>query len=146
MVKYEEFGELVIWHKVNTDPGFYEELGPFFGSREIEKELGYKMYDDPGRVWLIVKDGKAVVAVSSYEIKGKKAYLRSTYVMPEYRQNGIYKKLCDISEREIKAAGGVAEVSVTARENSVMSTNWTKRGYSEHSRRGQFIVFKKVIA
>lgn len=141
-MKYEQCGEFVIWHKVNADPGFYEDLGPFFGSRQVERELGYKMYDDPDRVWLIAKAGQEIAGVSSYEAKEGKAHLRSTYVMPEYRQKGLYKAFCDIREREVE---GATEISVTAKADSVMAANWQKRGYTEHSLRGRFIVFKKVI-
>lgn len=141
-MKYEQYGEFVVWHKMNADPGFYEDVGPFFGSRQVERELGYKMYDDSGRVWLIAKAGQKIAGVSSYEIKGDKALLRSTYVIPEFRQKGLYKAFCDIREREVKGA----EISVTAKADSLMVANWEKRGYTEHSRRGKFIVFKKVPA
>lgn len=142
----EQFGKFVVWVKTNQHPGFYEDLGPFFGSRTIEKELGAKIYDDPDRQWVIIKDNAAVAAIASIEVKGSKAYFKNTYVMPQYRDQGLYTKLCTVREDMIKAAKGkVKEIYVTAKEKSSMADNWISRGYEPHSQRGSYIVFRKEV-
>lgn len=35
---------------------FYVTLGPLFGSREMQKTLGYPMFDDPGKAWIVIEN------------------------------------------------------------------------------------------
>lgn len=50
---------------INTDPGFYELLGPVFGSREIDRAVKDRLFDDAGKVWLVEEKDGAVSAVVS---------------------------------------------------------------------------------
>ena len=35
----------------NSTPGFYELMGPIFGSRDIEKITGDRFFDDDDKIW-----------------------------------------------------------------------------------------------
>lgn len=45
----------------NQDKEFYPLLGPYLANRDIEKAIGYQLYDDPGKVWVIAKNGRNVI-------------------------------------------------------------------------------------
>lgn len=44
-----------------TDKSFYTLVGPFLGSRTVERETRDRFYDDPGKVWYICEQGVASV-------------------------------------------------------------------------------------
>lgn len=138
-MKYKDF---IITEVTNETPGFYNDLGPIFGSREIEKELGGKVYDDPGRTWFVAKAGDKVAGVCCYEIKAGKAQLKSAYVYPEFRGQGLWNKLCDMRERA--AFEHVDELVVTAKGEH--KDIWLKRGFEETGKRGSYVTMRKVRA
>lgn len=45
-----------IIRRTRSDPDFYQQLGPVFGSRKIERETRDRFYDDPGKIWFLVPD------------------------------------------------------------------------------------------
>ena len=77
----------------NTDEKFYPLMGRFLSQRSIVKELGYNVWDDANKTWLI--------AVLFDDVRGFCAYKRwrrgvefcSDYVLPEHRGYGVYDKL-----------------------------------------------------
>ena len=42
-----------------NEADFYRLLGPYFGSRRIEKETRDRFYDDPGKTWYVTSGGVA---------------------------------------------------------------------------------------
>lgn len=44
-----------------NEADFYRLLGPYFGSRRIEKETRDRFYDDPGKTWYVTSGGVASV-------------------------------------------------------------------------------------
>lgn len=143
MLSYEvDILEFTLSVMVNTDPGFYGIMGPVFGSREIEKELGGKVYDDQDRVWFVARHEGSLAGVCSYETKSKKAYLKSDYVYPEFRGQGLWNKLCDMRERA--AFEHVDELVVTAKGEH--KDIWLKRGFEETGKRGSYVTMRKVRA
>lgn len=57
----------------NRDKEFYEYMGPYFGSRKVERITGDRMYDDDRKTWLLVLDNekrvKAFLSISDMVIK-----------------------------------------------------------------------------
>lgn len=50
----------------NKDPGFYDLLGPIFGSRKVHRETGDRFFDDDKKEWYLeVNDEKEILAVIS---------------------------------------------------------------------------------
>lgn len=60
----------------NKDSGFYEILGPIFGSREVQRETRDRFYDDAGKEWYIEinKNSEALAVVSIADGKIKNVY------------------------------------------------------------------------
>jgi GNAT superfamily N-acetyltransferase len=82
----------------NKTPKFYSTLGPFLARREIAKELGSPTWDDDGLTWFVAKrfvarKGSVVLGFCALDQDGEKAELRSSYVRPEYRKDGVYTAL-----------------------------------------------------
>ena len=42
-----------------SDPNFYLLVGPYFGSRKIERQTRDRFYDDPGKIWFVTEGGAA---------------------------------------------------------------------------------------
>jgi N-acetylglutamate synthase-like GNAT family acetyltransferase len=79
--------------RTREDPDFYCLLGRFFGSRAIVEALGMPIYDDEHRIWWLILDSEQrPVACGSLERKPKSqvAALKSTWVEPEQRSQGLY--------------------------------------------------------
>lgn len=50
----------------NKDPGFYDLLGPIFGSRKVHRETGDRFFDDDKKEWYLeVNDEKEILALIS---------------------------------------------------------------------------------
>lgn len=50
----------------NKDPGFYDLLGPIFGSRKVYRETGDRFFDDDKKEWYLeVNDEKEILALIS---------------------------------------------------------------------------------
>lgn len=45
----------------NVDPGFYEVLGPFLGSRDVARAVGGPIWDSDGKTWLVARDQAGTV-------------------------------------------------------------------------------------
>ncbi len=48
-----------------SDPKFYLLMGPYFGSRKIERQTRDRFYDDPGKIWFVMEGGAASLLGSS---------------------------------------------------------------------------------
>ncbi len=50
---------------VNTDPGFYDAVGPFLAKRDVARDLGASVWDDSGKEWYVaVSEGIAIGMVA----------------------------------------------------------------------------------
>lgn len=68
----------------NDNPAFYRLLGPLMGSRNVEKEVGIRMYDDADKYWYTAWHGDIFAGVAS--IRGR--VVSDCYVKPQYRCKG----------------------------------------------------------
>lgn len=84
---------LTIVETDNTAPDFYRLVGPFLGSREVHRELGGPVYDDPGKLWWLAMLGGDVVGFCALRVEGRTVKLGSAYVVPDARRCGAYEKL-----------------------------------------------------
>jgi hypothetical protein len=50
----------------NTDPRFYQLIGPFLGRREVHRAVGSPVWDDDDKIWLIVTIDKKVAGFLAY--------------------------------------------------------------------------------
>jgi len=83
---------------------FYEIMGPIFGSREIAKEIGIHVYDDPDKQWYVCVKGAKLVGCASR--RGN--VVSDCYVDPKARTNGVFtgilSQLIYESEGPLRAA------------------------------------------
>jgi len=117
----------------NKDKKFYPTMGPFLARRGVEKEIGYPIYDDPDKVWLIARELSNVQGFCYLLEKKKGIYqVGSCYVVEEYRQMGIFKTLLDEAMRGLSG-----KVQLTTR-NPVLSKVLVDKGFSPGKSRGSF--------
>lgn len=86
-------GSVEVVELTNDDPRFYHWIGPFLGSREVHRELGGPVYDDPGKRWWVARKRDVVVGFCALTVDGGTARLGSAYVVPEERNDGVYSAL-----------------------------------------------------
>ncbi len=55
----------------NRNKSFYPTMGPFLANRHIEKDIGYKLYDDAGKIWFVAKKGQKVIGFATFGKKQK---------------------------------------------------------------------------
>lgn len=130
--------------RTRADADFYCLMGPLFGSREIARELGMPIYDDPERLWcLAIEEATGrVVGCGSIAMHGRKAAFKSAWVAPAWRGRGIYDALfrqrMDLLDRH-----NIDQVTATA---TAMSRNTHLRyGFSEVGRRGRYYLMSYLM-
>ncbi len=68
----------------NKDPGFYNLLGPIFGSRKIQRETSDRFFDDDKKEWRLELDDKeeviAIISISGKTIKNAYCQNRKSLV------------------------------------------------------------------
>ena|GEM_PF-2016403 len=127
-----------ILQRTNKDADFYQLLGPFLANRAVEREIGYKVYDDPEKVWLIARELSNVQGFCYLLEKKKDSYqVGSCYVVEEYRQLGIFKTLLD------KATEGLSgKIQLTTR-NPVLAKVLVDKDFIPGKNKGSFIEYTK---
>ena len=116
---------------------FWNLMGPFFASREMEKIQGVGMYDSPPTIWFLsLTDNGVVDAFCSAEIlKSGKAILRYDYG----NDNGLIKKR-DIELKKIK--------SITVHERTILKkkeAEWVKMGFSPVQEKRKYLIMRNEI-
>ncbi len=129
-----------ILRRTNKDADFYQLLGPFLANRTVEREIGYKIYDDPEKVWLIARELNNVQGFCYLLEKKKGSYqVGSCYVVEEYRQLGIFKTLLD------KATNGLSGKIQLTTKNPVLAKVLVDRGFTPGKNRGSFTEYMKEV-
>ena len=122
----------------NQDKNFYTLLGPFLARRDIEKEIGYQIYDDDGKVWLVAIKGKEVVGFCYIAEKKKQHYqLGSYYVIKGHRHKGIFRSLFN------SAIEGVKGIVTLTTKNDYVGELLIEEGFAEIRNRGSFTEYSK---
>lgn len=82
---------ITLHHKEPTERAEVERLiGKYFESKEIAKAHGRPLHSDDTYTWVVAMDGEEVVGFSALRVaKNKNAELRSAYVVPTHRKQGI---------------------------------------------------------
>ncbi|MFW6033945.1 MAG: GNAT family N-acetyltransferase [bacterium] len=121
----------------NRDREFYRLLGPFLARREIEREIGYRLYDDDDKVWYVALDERgAVVGFCAARQTRTHAAFSSAYVVPSRRREGVYSRLWRQRDEEFP---GAARAVCTAASLPM----FLKHGWREHRRRGRFVEVRR---
>lgn len=127
-----------IIRKTNQEKGFYSILGPFLARREVEREIGYKIYDDDGKEWLIATENESILGFCYLWKKSKEHYqVGSCYVVEQHRQKGVFRKLLVTATKDIEGT-----VTLTTK-NNVMKQILLKEGFDAKKERGGFVEYAK---
>lgn len=124
------------------DRDFYGILGWFFGSRLVARDLGMPVFDDDNRVWVVAMHEGRPVACSSIEIKGSRAAIKSAWVRPEHRSNGIYSRML-LERLKIAEKASVKVITATATEASRKAL--VKCGFENAGMRGKYYLMRKEL-
>lgn len=117
------------------DPDFYSVMGPFLSRREIVKEIGGPIWDEPDKVWFVRTCPAGIAGFSALQVRGQTAYLLSSYTLPAYRRQGIYTEL--LQERLAfarKEGCSAACVTATAMSQPMLLA----AGFREVGKRGRY--------
>lgn len=124
----------------NKDQCFYSMMGPFLARREVEKEIGYQIYDDDDKEWFIALDDCAIVGFCYRHEKPKGAYqIGSCYIVKEHRHKGIFQKLIE------EATTGITGNVFLTTNNPVMQEILLKNGFAELGQRGSFTRYGRAL-
>lgn len=125
-----------IIRKTNKDKDFYSMLGPFLARREIEREIGYRIYDDDGKEWIVAVDNGSVVGFC-YLWKRKTYHIGSFYVAKHCRRQGISKKLIANAVRDMRGIVTVTTKNDFLRQVLLEESFTAKReigGFTEYAK------------
>lgn len=124
----------------NRNPEFYPLMGPHLANREVEKELGYPIYDDHDKTWFIATEDASLIGFCYLQPKSKgKFSVGSCYVKEQFRNKGVFRELLTLA---FSHADGEIEV-VTNKEN--MAKILLDTGFSVIGSRGSFSVYRKEL-
>jgi len=123
--------ELIFDMITNENKEFYQLIGPFLGRREIEKEIGFQIYNKDGKVWFLAKKNDKVVGFCASEYRKNHSWFCSDYVISKYRNNGIYSALFNL---RLHNTDGICKASCT---NDSLH-QFLKSGFSEVRKNGKY--------
>jgi len=132
-------GDIRVEMLTNQEPRFYSILGPYLSRREIVAELGFPVYDDPGKIWFVAMDNNQVAGFVGLRLRREKAIFCSDYVRPEYRGQHIYDRLMTeriafVTGKALMAAAVVTKVGRHAYERHGFTVTRERRNYTDMSR------------
>lgn len=117
---------------------FWQRMGPFMASAAVRRELGAPISSDEKTLWWLAinKAGETVGFVAAHLTKSG-AQLRHDYVVPQAREQGVYRALAEARMAYLKEQG-VKSARATVNGNSLPV--YTSLGFREVSRRGKWVV------
>lgn len=110
----------------NKEANFYNIMGPFLANRAVEKIVGYQLYDDKGKKWIIAMEGDTVVGFCYLWGKTSGHYdIGSCYAATE-KQKQLFKKIIN------KATKGITGKITLATKNKNIAEVLIKEGFTIH--------------
>lgn len=108
---------LILRKLTNRDRSFYPTLGPYLARRAIVKELGGRLWDDDTKTWYVALNGRHVAGFCAARDDSSRVVLQSAYVLPDYRRQGVYRRLfnarmADFADRTCRAVATEASLPV----------------------------------
>lgn len=113
-------GHLTVRQLTNRDSDFYTLMGPYLSRRAIVKEIGYPIWDDDDKVWFVALKDRGLVGFAAISLDGNIGVLKSAYVRPEHRKQGIYRVLLQ-SRIEYARERGCSQLRATATKLSAQA-------------------------
>lgn len=124
----------------NRDIEFYITLGPYLARRGIEKDVGYKIYDDDNKEWFVAFVDDELAGFCYLQAIGKAGYqIGSCYVRGKYRDKGVIKRL--LAEA---ITGLTGTVQITTKSKTLQKVI-TDMGFVTVGQRGSFTRYGKEL-
>jgi GNAT superfamily N-acetyltransferase len=122
----------------NSDPGFYESVGPFLSRREVVAELGAPVWDDDNKTWLVAQtESDEVLGFVSFTAGPARTQVSSLYVLPDSRRQvvgfALLNRLLSMAPTPIRAVATRAAVPL-----------FELVGFTQNGQRGQYAVMEKA--
>ena len=90
----------------NKNPIFYQIMGDKLANKEIADQLDRPMWDEDNKVWFILLSTEKAefmgCSAIKFDFNQDKAYFKSGYVKPAFRNNGLYSFLIERGLKYIK--------------------------------------------
>lgn len=122
----------------NTDKNFYKLMGPFLSKREIAKELGNNVWDDDGKTWFVAVKDKEVCGFVAAARKKNNVVFGSDYILPDHRDQGIYKSLFATRNTDYQCD------EITAMVTDGALPQYMENGFIITGKRGKYYAVKRV--
>lgn len=117
-----------------ADRHFYCQMGRFFSSKEVIKELEGPICDSEGHYWLLVKSGIEIVGFASCRDAGNGLWWYcDAWIHPEHRRNGLYRKLFTLREAFCVEQGALVLKGTALPHSRAL---FEESGYTVTSQRG----------
>lgn len=120
-------------------PVLHAALGPYLGTRDVERETGAPVRNTPDKVWCVAFVDGYVAGFAGLELGKRSASLCNAYVRPRFRGHGIYDLLFAARLAEI---GAGTKVRATVTEASAGTLR--RYGFTEVRQNGRFRVMERV--
>ncbi len=117
--------EIVVYEGEYDRSEFYSKMGKYFAEKEYQNELPY-LHNEDGKVWFVAMEEKKVAGFASLVIENTKIVLATSYVEPEFRKRGFYKKLIDANMKYCK---GIEKPFVCTTNNEIVKKHLEKLGF-----------------
>lgn len=85
---------------------FFDHMGPFFGSRNVAKEVGINLYADDGKRWFAAMDDGRVIGFAS--VRGR--LVSDCFVVHDKRKLGVFT---NILQELLRATSGPLKANCT---------------------------------
>jgi len=132
--------EIIIKSYSHGENDFWQLMGKYFASYQISKEMGNNIFSDSRYKWWLAIEKDVVVGFCAAIINNNgTAALCHGYVIPEYRNMGIYKSLFNKRLEYILSIDSIKIINATVTDISVKP--FVKHGFRQIGIRGKY---KKV--
>jgi len=117
---------------------FYSRMRTFLASKEIYKETGQIFWNDFGKKWFVCINNKGkTIGVCAYVKTKKNIIFCSDYVLPEYRNRGIYDKLFEVRMKECP------DLPIKAVATKQSLGTFLRHGFVSRKVKGKFTVVER---
>jgi hypothetical protein len=120
---------------------FYSAMGKFFAEPQYRKEMPY-MNNKDSKVWFLCYEMNKFLGFGAIDILKNKAILESSFVIEEYRKNGIWKEINKARLKYLKDKKKTIEV-ITKEKH--LKEYWIKLGFKEYRKSGRYFYLRKDI-
>lgn len=133
--------EIVVYEGEYDRSEFYSKMGKYFAEKEYQNELPY-LHNEEGKIWFVAMEEGKVAGFASLVIENTKIVLATSYVEPEFRKRGFYKKLIDANMKYCK---GIEKPFVCTTNNEIFKKHLEKLGFEIYRQTKNYWFLRKEV-